>query len=206
MIAGGARRASFASLLMNRLFSHRRVLRHAALVSWLSLLAPGAAVGQSLLPDGSFEKPDGTGEWPRQWPRARNVSWESEAGNWFLRLSADGAAGIVSVFREVPIPAGVEALELSFRRRVTGLTVGAQPWHDARVMMNFKDAGGKKTPATRVPYLGRDTDGWQQVTHRLRLPAGTVALEFMPSLVRVRSGEFDIDDIMLTPIDPGSVP
>lgn len=155
-----------------------------------------------LLPDGTFEKPDGTGEWPRDWPKAKNVAWESEAGNWFLRLSAAGTGTIVSIYRTVPVPSDVRAVEITFRRRVSGLIVGDQPWHDARIMINFKDAAAKKTPAPRVPYTSRSTDGWEPVTHRMKIPEGTVALEFMPALFRANAGTFDIDDISLKPIDP----
>lgn len=162
--------------------------------------------GDHLLPDGTFERPDSSGEWPRDWPKGKNVSWETEAGNWFLRLTSTTPGATVSLFREVPLPTGTQAIELSFRRRVSGLVVGDQPWFDARVVLNFKDAIGKKTPAARMPYTQRDTVEWQTVVHRMRVPEGAVAIEFMPSLFRVKAGVFDLDDVVMKAIDPALVP
>lgn len=159
-----------------------------------------------LLPDGSFERPDASGEWPRDWPKGKNVSWETEAGNWFLRLTSVKPDATVTLFREVLLPPGTQAIELSFRRRVTGLVIGDKQWFDARVVLNFKDANGKKTPASRMPYIQRDTVDWQAVVHRIRIPEGSVALEFMPSLFHVKAGVFDIDDIVMKTIDPALVP
>lgn len=183
----------------------RRVSAAAFLGVGLSSFA-ASTDGDYLLPDGSFEKPDASGEWPRDWPKGRNVSWETEAGNWFLRLTSTEPGATVSLFRQISLPPGTRAIELTFRRRVTGLVVGEQPWYDARVVLNFKDASGKKTPAARMPYTQRDTAGWQTVVHQLRTPEGAVTMEFMPSLFRVKAGVFDLDDIVVKAIDPGLIP
>lgn len=186
-----------------------RILRLLAPTFILSLGVPGFAAqpdGSPLLPDGSFEKPDASGEWPRDWPKGKNVSWETEAGNWFLRLTSVKPGASVTLFREVSLPPGTQAIELTFRRRVTGLIVGEKQWFDARVVLNFRDATGKKTPASRMPYTQRDTVDWQPVVHRIRIPEGAVAVEFMPALFNVKAGVFDIDDIVMKAIDPALVP
>lgn len=186
-----------------------RTLRLLAPVLVLGFGAAGSAAPAEeshLLPDGSFERPDASGEWPRDWPKGKNVSWETEAGNWFLRLTSVKPDASVTLFREVSLPPGTQAIELSFRRRVTGLVVGEKQWFDARVVLNFKDTSGKKTPASRMPYTQRDTVDWQAVVHRIRVPEGAVAIEFMPALFHVKAGVFDIDDVVMKTIDPALIP
>ncbi len=162
--------------------------------------------GDYLLPDGSFESTDASEAWPKHWPRANNVTWESEDGNRFLRITAPKPNIISSIFAEAPIPMGVSAIELSFRRRVSGLVIGEKPWFDARVIVNFRDASGKKTPAKRLPYIQRNTNGWEPVVHRMAVPSGTVSIEVMPALFRVEAGVFDIDDLVVKSIDPSLAP
>ena len=184
--------------------SRRFLVAAALLVS--PLFAQTEPSADYLLPDGSFEQTTPPVHWPRHWPNAANVTWESEEGNRFLRLTAPKPNIITAIFCEAPVPMDVTAVELSFRRRVTGLVLGKQAWNDARVMINFLDANGKKTASSRVPYIQRDTNGWQSVTHRLKIPPGTISIEVMPALFRVNAGVFDIDDVVMKSIDPKLLP
>lgn len=175
-------------------------LRAFVLLALLPLFAPITSAADSLLPDGSLEKANSSGEWPIGWARAKNISWESEPGNFFLRLTTPAPGTHVTLYHKVVLPRDVTALELSYRARVQGLQLGVERWYDARIIMNFRDEAGKVTSARPIPHFNRDTDGWQIFVHRIEVPAGAVSLEFMPSLFRVTSGVFDIDDIVLKPI------
>jgi hypothetical protein len=107
------------------------------------------------------------------------------------------------VYRRILIPIDTKALELSWRWRVTELRPGAQPWFDARLMMNFQDANNQKlTPGPPAAYTRRSVDEWSERSIQFLVPEGAVALEFMPSLFRVRSGVLDMDDLVLRPVEP----
>ncbi len=168
--------------------------------SLLGLFAVSAHASGSLLPDGSLDKPNTSGEWPIGWGRAKNVSWESEAGNFFFRLTSPAPGTHVNLYHRAPLPAGTTSLDLSFRARITDLMVGAEKWYDARIIINFRDAQDKVISAPKIPYFTRDTAGWQTVVHQIPVPPAAVAVEFMPSLFRVAGGTFDIDDISLKPV------
>lgn len=178
-------------------FSPRRLLACALLAS---LAAAQAAASESLLNNGTFEKANSSGEWPAGWGRAKNVSWESEPGNYYLRLASPAPGTHVSLYQKVTLPADVHMLELSFRTRVSELALGAEKWYDARVIMNFRDATGKVTTAKQTPYFNTNTDGWRIVVYQITVPPGSVTLEIMPSLFRVASGVFEIDDLVLKPL------
>lgn len=190
--------------MKNSFRSSLRLLRHArfglagALIA-ASLASPAALANDSILPDGSFEKANSSGEWPVGWGRAKNVTWESEPGNYFLRLASPAPGTHVSLYHKVDLPPGLTLLELSFRARVSELQVGEKNWYDARIILNFTDASGKVTNGAGFPYFSRDTDGWQVVVRQIKVPPGAVKLEFMPSIFRAKSGVFDLDDLVLKP-------
>lgn len=173
----------------------------------LIALAAAAAFSQNaaaedpanLVANGNFETSSKTPGWPDGWTQLKaGGSWESEKDNHFLRLTSTAPGSMIMLYREIPIPSGVTLLELTWKQRVSNLKVGAQAWFDARIMMEFKDAGNAKlSPAPPAPYSRKDTGGWQEKTARLTVPTGTVALKFMPALFQVESGQFDLDDIVI---------
>src|SRR5829696_5223197 len=98
-----------------------------------------------LLPNAGFETDADGDRWPDQWGRAKiGGTWEDENGNHFIRLKSTEPGQMVMLYQQVRIPESVRALELSFRMRVNELTKGKQAWFDARILMDFKDAAGKK--------------------------------------------------------------
>lgn len=190
----------FVSLLRSA-----RLVLAGVLFAGLGVAAVSAEPG-SLLPNGSFETANATGEWPEGWGRAKNVTWESEPGNYFLRLSSPAPGTHVSLYKKITLPGDLTMLELSFRVRVTGLVVGTEKWYDARVIMNFRDAAGKITTAKPTPYFNTDHDGWRIMVYQVAVPPGSVTLEFLPSIFRATSGVFDIDDIVLKPVAVAGAP
>src|SRR5206468_1943140 len=99
---------------------------------------------------------------------------------------------MVILYRSVNIPADVKALKLSWRERVTDLTPGKQPWFDARIMLDCKDADGKKLkPAPPAPSTRKSTSGWVERKLEFLVPNGTRTLELMPTLFQVEKGIFD---------------
>ena len=160
-----------------------------------------AAMAQNLIPNGDFEEgADAPASWGAPNP-AKGIDYPVEEGNRFARVHSDG--GTAMIYREFNIPEGTEALRLAWRWRVTGLKKGAQPWFDARIMMEYMDRGrGKVGGAPGAPNRGKDTDGWEAREITFLVPAEARILKFMPSLLNVAAGTVDFDDFVLEPIDP----
>jgi len=157
----------------------------------------------SLITNGSFEtdakKKD---EWPDDWGRIKDGSWEVEDGNHFLRLKSSEPGKVVMAYRTIDVPAGVEALELSWRQRVSGLKVGSSPWFDARIMFEWQGLDSKKLSGTPSPvYSQKDSNGWVSKSTSFLVPRDALTVVLMPSLFQVNAGTFDLDDLVLKPTD-----
>ncbi len=164
-----------------------------------------ASAAESLLPDGSLELDKNADQWPDGWARPKvGGSWPEEAGNHFLRLTSGTPGEMVMLYQQVSIPAGVKALELTWKMRVSNLKRGKQPWFDTRIMMDFKDAGGAKLKGAPAPSTAKNTDGWVERSVQFVVPEGARTLDFMPALFNVESGIFDLDNVTLKPIDPAA--
>lgn len=151
--------------------------------------------------DSDFEKADTYDLWPQGWPQIQQASWEEEDGNGFLRMTSEQPGQMVMMYREIWIPAGVEAFELRWKQRVSNLKRGEKSWFDARILMEFLDEGRNKvSPNPPTPKVGKDTNGWEEKSVRFNLPEGAAILKFMPSLFQVEAGTFDLDDVVLQPI------
>ncbi|RBP44355.1 aryl-phospho-beta-D-glucosidase BglC (GH1 family) [Roseimicrobium gellanilyticum] len=171
----------------------------------LVCLASPIFATDALLANGDFETDANTDAWPDQWERGKDgITWEKEeSGNHFLRLTSPKPGAMVVTYRPIPAPKDANAVELTWKQRVTGLVKGGSPWFDARIMLECKDAEGKKlTPAPQPAYTGKNTDGWVERKTSFLVPEGTNTIEIMPALFQVKQGTFDLDDISLKPTDP----
>jgi hypothetical protein len=161
----------------------------------------------SIVSNGNFET-DAKGDgWPDDWGRPKTGgSWEQEAGGHFLRLKATEPGQMTMLYRPIVIPAGVKALELSWRQRITDLKPGKEQHFDARIMMEFKDAAGQKMKdKPSPPNTRKNTEGWVERTVKFLVPENALTLEFMPALFQVERGTYDLDDIVLKPTDPAAL-
>ena len=148
-----------------------------------------------------FESAGATGTWPDHWPQKAESSIESEAGNHFIRMESQVPGEMVMLYREVPIPEGVEAVEFSWKQRVTGLKRGEKSWFDARIMMEFMDAAREKvSPSGPTSNRSRDTNGWESKSVVFNLPEGARFIKFMPCLFNVAAGTYDLDDVVFKAI------
>jgi endoglucanase len=174
-----------------------------AFLLMLAAALPNSSLAEepaNLLPNGNFETNGKTPGWPEGWAKPKTGgSWEMEDVNHFVRLVSNQPGETVMLYREVPLPAEVKALELKWRWRCTNLKPGKQPWFDARIMMEVLDTAGAKVASPGAPYLRKSTDRWVEGTTRFLVPAGARALKLMPSLFQVESGALDLDDITLKP-------
>jgi len=181
-----------------------RIISLAAAVLSLTGFAGAADVpAKPLIVNTGFETDADGDAWPDGWGKLKvGGSWGQEEGNRFLRLTATKPGETVLLFHPVRIPADVRAVAFSWRQRITGLKPGKQAWFDARIMIEAKDAAGKKlTTPVGAPYARKDTAGWVDRNVRFLVPEGTAAIELMPALFQVEAGTFDLDDLRLESTD-----
>lgn len=157
----------------------------------------------SLLSNGNFETDSKGAGFADGWGGTKDgVTWEQEEGNHFLRLDSKTPGQMFMVYRTFDVPAGTQALEMTWRQRVTGLKRGKNSWFDARIMIDSLDASGKKTPKQPgAAVAGGDTKGWVEKTKSFLVPEGTVSLALMPALFQANAGRFEIDDVRVRPTD-----
>src|SRR5215203_2219807 len=125
-----------------------------------------------LLPNAGFETDNDGDRWPDQWGRAKiGGTWEDENGNHFIRLKSAEPGQMVMLYQQVRF--------------------------DARILMDFKDAAGKKLSGAPAPNSGKNTEGWVERKVQFLVPEGAVTLDFMPALFNVESGTLDLDDVVL---------
>ena len=161
----------------------------------------------SLIPNGTFQLDDNADGTPDGWNSPKGpLSYQKEGDNTFVRLQSEKPGQTAMLYRLVPVPDGVKALELSWKQRISELKPGKNSWFDARIMMEWKDADGKKLKgAPSAPYARKDTDGWVEKSIKFIVPEGAKNLEFMPALFQVQAGTFDLDDIELKETDAAPV-
>lgn len=180
-----------------------RILSYFAVLTAL-LVSPAAAqpTTANLIANGSFEIDADGDAWPDGWGKLKTGgSYEKEGDNHFLRLASTKPGETVLVFHPVNV-SKQRALELSWRWRVSDLKPGKQPWFDARVMLEFKNAAGEKLPGNpSAPYVRKSTDGWTERKVQFLVPEGAATLEFMPALLQVEQGTLDLDDVTLRAVE-----
>src|SRR5690606_13680555 len=161
-----------------------------------------------IIPNANMETDSDGDGWPDGWPSlGKNGSWETEeGGNRFIRMKSTEPGKMVMLYREITIPDGVGAIEMTWRQRITDLKIGSKSWFDARIMMEFMDATREKTsPNPPTPSTRKNTDGWDAKSVSFVVPEGARTLKFMPALFNVQSGVYDLDDIVLRPTDPAPI-
>ncbi len=129
-------------------------------------------------------------------------------GDRSVRLEQKEPGKLLNQYRVADIPAGTEALRLSWRERVSNLKVGDKPWFDARVICEFVGADGKKLPGVRHPspaYNQKNVKDWRERKIDFLVPEGAAGVAVMPSLFQVASGLYEIEDMVLAPIDAAEI-
>lgn len=159
------------------------------------LLAAALPAADNLLGNGDCEA--GADGQASGWPKGDGLTWETEGSNHFLRLQAAKPGDSVVLYRQVPVT-GLKTLKLVVKARWSGIERGKENWHDGRIVLDFKDAAGKKIGSARPILLGAASTGWEMREATLAVPEGAAVLAFMPALFQVAAGTLDIDDVVLT--------
>lgn len=175
------------------------------------LLCSGVSVNllqaqETIVDNGDFQIAGESADWPKGWQKLKaGGEWGKEGENRFLTLKTTTPGEMVMLYHEFKIPTGAKKLQLSWKQRVTGLKKGAQPWFDARILLEFANAERAKLPGKpKAPNSGKDTGGWEEKSITIDVPEGAVFLQFMPCLFQAEAGTFDLDDVVLkvTDVEP----
>lgn len=142
---------------------------------------------------------------PVGWGDATCRPMKDPDGNHYVRIVQRNPGTMTSIYRKHDIPAGCRKLAISLRGRVTGLVLGDEPWYDARVIANIKNAEGTVVKADAVIFH-QDTDGWERKSKVIDLPEGAVLLEYLVTMFNCKAGAFDVDDLRVTLLKSGDAP
>ena len=136
------------------------------------------------------------------WPSGKGISIGEEEGNHFLRLEAVEPGVQIQAYRKIPLPGGVQKLDISFRARAIDIAPGAESWHTGRVILHFKDAANQVVKPDPAPFAFKgNSDGWVEKSVQLTVPEGATFLEIFPALFQVGQGILDVDDVVVSPAD-----
>ena len=113
----------------------------------------------------------------------------------YAKLVSTEPGKLVNAYREYDVPAGVEAMKMSWKWEVKNLKTGEKPWFDARVLFKFKDRNGKEIKSPGPVYSQRDTKGWQDREASFLVPEEAATFVVMPCLFMVKSGEMEMKDV-----------
>ena len=164
---------------------------------------------QNLLTNGDFEISSQGQEWPDDWarPQTGQAEWKTREDNaHYIHMQATAPGQNVMIYRAMPIPTGVDAVEVTIRARVTGLKRGQQLWHDARVMLEVKNEQNTLIkPSPKPIVFARDTGDWVVKSVTIQLAPGAKFLEIMPCLFQVNTGTFELEYIYVAPARPAPV-
>lgn len=151
----------------------------------------------SLISNGNFDADSKNKGWPDDWGKAPGITYEAdEAGKRFLRLESQEPGQNVMLYRLIPIPQGVKAVEISARYHTENVRRGKQPWYDARIMMDFLDNEKKQLQPTPPPIVfAEKTSGWIDISQRCAVPEGTTQLQMIPAVFQAASGLLDLAEI-----------
>ena len=184
----------------------------AALFSLSLLLFPASlraesAVKESLVSNADFQKDAAGDGWPDDWNRGdEGVTWEPGDGKPFVRFTSAAPEKMVSLFREVPIPAGVRGVEVVIRYRSKGIKPGEKSWFDARTIFHFLDAERKEiVPAPGPMVFGSDVPDWKEARRKILVPKNAASLQIMPCLFQVKAGTLDLAEVRVTALDDAEV-
>lgn len=178
-----------------------KAIRYAVGCGLLSVVSVAVAAGQvgestGLLSNATFSEDRNADMWPDGWPGGPGLTWHRKDAPElsFIRLQPPEPGKSVMLYRDIRIPPGAAALSFLIKARAVDVVAGDQPWHDARFVMEFRDASGAKTgpaPAPLIVSRGGSRE-WRVFSGRLAVPTGATNLSVLAAMFNCRSGSLDL--------------
>ncbi len=164
----------------------------ALLISTATLLH----AGPNFIANGNMETAvDG---FAKDWSKSEFAEYLEEGGNHFLRLNSGGTSKMPMFYKQINIAKDAKAFKFTARVRYDKVKQGKEKWHDARIIMDFKDADGKKLPGGKAPaFKGTSKGEWREIKFGMPIPEGAKILEIMPCQFNTAEGVLDLDDLVL---------
>jgi len=167
---------------------------------------PGPVSAGPVFPRGSFEKLNSSGRSAEGWSRSsrKNIELAEKDGNHWIRIKNDDPGSTVYIGAALKLNPDWYAVRVSVRMKATNLKTGKEGWHNARLVMSFKDSKGKMVGGyPKQPRLKADSD-WTELSAVLDIPKGAVVLYFQPGLY-FATGVMELDDIKILGMDENTV-
>ncbi len=145
--------------------------------------------------------------WPEGWPHLADSEYLDDAGRGYIRLNQMVPYQWTMLYRTVAIQPGMSALRIEVDARVGNLVQGANPFNEARIILQFKDSDGVVIdPKPRPLILGqKGTSLWCQRSAEIVVPEGAALLEVMAGHFLSKSGQVDIRRLSLRATELESV-
>ena len=156
----------------------------------------GAAVGDSMLDNGDFQKDADKNSVPDGWNApGKGISYPAENGNVYLKI--DG--GKLNNGKSIKLDPDWRAFKLTGKARYDKVVQGKETWETARIAMEFKDKDGKHVDPWPWVFgvTGSSNGQWVNIDHEYIIPPGAVSLSFSPANFGT-AGTVEFDDLKLT--------
>ena len=188
---------------------YKQIVGAAALLVILGLAAGAAVVPDAaeLLSNHDFSSAKKDATFPDEWHRKPWMTWESEKDFHFLRLSTATPSADISAWRDLGIPAGVKAVQVSIRYRTAGIKLRSAKDAGLRVSLVFLDAVKIKfAPLPEPVVLSGNTKEWTVATAKIAVPQDATTLWFSIGMFQVQAGTLDLADVSVTAIPSTDAP
>lgn len=164
------------------------------------------AAPRSLIANAAFTHDDDADGWPDGWPRGAGLTWhpdDSARDLTFVRLATMEPGKSVFLFRAARLSPASRSVNYFVQARANAVVAGAEPWHDARVLFEFRDANNAKVgPALPPVIVSRGgTQDWRSFKGRFGVPEGATQFVVLGAMFHCRAGSMDLGLIEVTEAD-----
>ena len=145
--------------------------------------------------------------WPDDWRRKPGVTWRADKEAHYLRFTAPEPPKDIGLWRDLAIPPGIKAMELTIRYRTHGLKIGPAKNAGAGASVTIFDAVRIKFSPGPVPLVfSYSATDWTDSSIKFMVPGNATSLTLDFGLTQVDAGTLDIAEISLKRMSPSDVP
>ncbi|HEX4141475.1 MAG TPA: hypothetical protein VHY09_14090 [Candidatus Methylacidiphilales bacterium] len=165
------------------------------------------APAPELLSNHDFSSAKKDPAFPDEWHRKPWMTWESEQGFHFLRQATATPQKDISAWRQVSLPPGLKAVQVSVRYRTSGVKLDNTKDAGVRGSFVFLDAVQIKFAPSPAPLaLSPAADKWTTATAKIAVPEDATSLWLNVGMFGVQAGQLDLADVAITPLPSDELP